>query len=225
MSTTRNPGMLSYEQSIKILSQYSIPIAKGDLATSPKEAARIADKLGYPVVLKVISPQISHKTEAKALRLGIKSESELVSCYNEVTRDAQQYNPKAVIEGVLVQEMLQDGVEVIIGVTRDSQFGPVLLFGLGGVFVEVLKDVSLRVPPITRTDAEEMIMETKGHRILEGFRNKPKSDVGAILDILLKVSKLAVEQRESVLEIDLNPINVQPEGMGAKVVDFRFVSS
>lgn len=216
---------MSYEQGAEILSHYGIPVAKGHIAKSSKEAAEISRRIGYPVALKVLSPQVSHKTDAKALKLGIKTQSELAKAYDEVIKNAKQYDPKAEIQGVLVQEMLDDGIEVIVGISRDAQFGPVILFGLGGIFVEVLKDVSLRVPPITKYDAEEMIGEIKGHRLLEGFRGKPKSDLKAIVDILLKVSKLSLDLKESILEIDLNPIIVHADGGGASVVDVRIVAS
>lgn len=223
MKVSKGFKILSYKQSVDVLSHYDIPIAKGDVATSSEETIGIANKIGYPVVLKVISPQISHKTDAKILKLGIKTQSELIDCYNEVMENAKSYDPEAQVQGVLVQEMLKDGVEVIVGISRDPQFGPVILFGLGGTLVEVLKETSLRIPPITRYDAEEMIKEIKGHRILEGFRGKPRSDIDSVVNILLKTSKLAIDLKESIIEMDLNPIIVQAEG--AKVVDVRFVSS
>jgi len=213
--------ILPYEQCVEILARYSIPLAKGKIASSPEEAVKITENIGYPVALKVISPQIIHKTNAKVLKLGIRNESELINAYDEIIKNAKQYNPNAEIQGVLVQEMIGSGTEVIVGISRDVQFGPVILFGLGGIFVEVLKDVSLRVLPITRYDAEEMIREIKGYKILEGFRGRPKADIEAIIDILLKVSNLALDLKESILEMDLNPIIVYEEGKGAYVVDVR----
>jgi len=224
MKALGDSKILSYKESVNILSRYGIPIAKGDIATSPEEAVEIANRIGYPVVLKVISPQIIHKTDANVLKLGVKTESELVNCYHEIIDNAERYNPRAQIEGVLVQEMIQEGVEVIVGIFRDQQFGPVILFGLGGIFVEVLKDISLRVPPITRYDAEEMIKEIKGYRILEGFRGKTRSDIEAVIDVLLKVSRLSVDLKDIVLEMDLNPIIVGPKDRGAKVVDARLIT-
>lgn len=212
-------------ESIQLLSKYDIPVARGNLARTPEEAARIASGLGYPVALKVISSQISHKTEAKGIQLNLATESDLVRAYSEVTENVMKYDPKADITGVLVQEMVKDGTEVIVGLSRDPQFGPVILFGLGGIFVEVFKDVSLRFPPIGRSESVEMIKEIKGYEILEGFRGRPKADTVAVADILMKVSRLSMQLKESVLEMDLNPIIVQSEGNGAKVVDARLIVS
>jgi len=200
-------------------------LAKGRVATSSDDAVNVAKSVGYPVALKAVSRQVSHKTEASAIRLGVKSDGELLQAFDEVTGNLKKYDPKAEVTGVLVQEMLGGGTEVIVGTTRDPQFGPVALFGLGGILVEVLKDVSLRVLPITRYDAEMMVKEIRGYKVLEGFRGRPRADIQAIVDILLKVSKLATEMEATVSELDLNPVIVLPEGKGAKVVDARFVVS
>jgi acetyltransferase len=217
--------ILTYDESAEILSRYGIPLAKGRVAKSREEALNVVKGVGYPVALKAISKQVSHKTEANAIKLGVKSDSELLQAYDEVTGNLKRYDPKAEVVGVLIQEMLGGGTEVIVGTTRDPQFGPVVLFGLGGIFVEVLKDVSLRVLPITKFDAEEMVKEIKGYKVLEGFRGKPRADIQAIVDILLKISKLATEMEGTVSELDLNPVIVFPEGRGAKVVDARLVVS
>jgi acetyltransferase len=223
MSTNESSKILGYSEGADILARYGIPVAKGDIARSREEAVKIASKIGYPVALKAISLQVSHKTEANAIRLGVKSDTELRQAFDEVTRNIRNYEAKAVVTGVLIQEMLGNGTEVIIGTSGDPQFGPVILFGLGGIFVEVLKDVSLRILPITRYDAEEMVKEIRGYKVLEGFRGKPRADRQAIVDILLKVSRLATEMKNWVSELDLNPVIVLPEGRGAKVVDVRFV--
>jgi len=215
--------ILTYGESMDILNNYGIPVAKGEVARSPEEAIEIARRIGYPVALKVISLEVSHKTEARAIKLDVKSDSELSKAYLEVTDNLRKYDSKAAITGVLIQEMLKNGTEVIVGISRDPQFGPVILFGLGGVFVEVLRDVSLRVLPITRYDADQMIKEIKGYRILEGFRERPRADVEAITNILLKVSKLSMDLEDSILEMDLNPVIVQSDANGAKVVDVRIV--
>jgi acetyltransferase len=217
--------VLTYDESATILSRYGIPLAKGRVATSRDDALGVARSVGYPVALKAISKQVSHKTEANAIKLGVKSDGELLQAFDEVTGNLRKYDPKAEVVGVLVQEMLGGGTEVIVGTTRDPSFGPVAMFGLGGIFVEVLKDVSLRVLPIARYDAEEMVKEIKGYKVLEGFRGKPRADIQAIVDILLKISKLATEMEGTVSELDLNPVIVFPEGRGAKVVDARLVVS
>jgi len=209
---------------LDLLLKYEIPVAKGEVASSPEEAINVASEIGYPIVLKVISPQITHKTEAKALTLSIISEKKLIECYHEAIDNAKKHNPEAKIEGVLIQEMVPNGTEIIVGISRDPQFGPTILFGLGGIFVEVLKDISLRVPPITRYDAEEMIREIKGYNVLKAFRGKPRSDIEAIVNILLNVSKLSIDLKNSISEMDLNPVIVQAENEGAKAVDFRIVT-
>ena len=177
--------ILTEHESKNLPARYGIPVTEEAGAKSPKEAANVASRIGYPVVLKVDSPDILHKTEAGAIKLNIHNESELIKAYHEIVANSQKYDPKAEIRGVLVQEMVKDAREVIVGMFRDPQFGPVIMFGLGGVFVEVLKDVSLRVAPLTRHDAEEMVREIKGHKILGAFRGKPEADINGIIDTLL----------------------------------------
>jgi acyl-CoA synthetase (NDP forming) len=225
MKNPKELSVLSYAQASEIVSGYGIPLAASGVAKSPKEAIKISERIGYPVALKILSPQIVHKTDAKVLKLDIRNESELTKGYEEVMKNAKTYDPKAEIQGVLVQKMLNGGVEVIVGISKDAQFGPVILFGLGGILVEILKDISMRIPPLTRFDAEEMIRETKGYKLLEGFRGRSKSDLQAIVDILLRVSKLSLDFEESILEMDLNPIIVHEEGAGASVVDLRIITS
>jgi len=203
----------------QLLALYGIPITREEVATSATQAAQIAEETGYPVVLKVSSPQITHKSEAGGIRLNLTSKSAITKAYSEILASCQNYAPKAKIEGVLVQEMAKEGVEVIIGVSRDPQFGLVLMFGLGGILVEILKDVSMRLLPITRRDAEEMVREIKGYQVLAGVRGKPKTDITAIIDLLLKVSNLASDWGESISEFDLNPVVVFEDGQGIKVLD------
>lgn len=210
---------------MEILSQYEIPVAKGGIAVSPEAAIKIARSIGYPVVVKAISEKVTHKSEAKAVKLDVKDDKYVARAYQEVMDNVKKYDAKADVTGVLIQETIKDGIEVIVGISRDSQFGPVVLFGLGGVLVEVQKDVSIRVAPINHYDADEMVREISGYKILEGFRGRPAADIKAITDILLKVSKLSIDKKETVLELDLNPLIVQPAGKGAKAVDARFVVS
>jgi acetyltransferase len=210
---------LTEYRSKKLLSHYGIPIPKGDLAHSVEEAINIAQTLGYPVVLKVSSPQILHKTEARGIALRIPDKAQLVEAYRRIMNNAKAYDPSAEIEGVLVEEMAQEGTEVIIGLLKDPQFGPTIMFGLGGIFVEILKDVSFRVPPLTETDARQMIEEIKGAKILKGFRGKPESDWDAMIDTLMKVSTLSLELREVISELDINPLIVYEQGKGIKALD------
>lgn len=203
-----------------VCSEYGIPVVKSRVAKDAEDALRLADEIGYPVVLKVVSPQILHKSDVGGVVPNIRTPKELTSAYADILTSVKKHASGATIVGMLVEEMAPPSTEVIVGSTRDPQFGSVMMFGLGGIFVEVLKDVSFRVPPITRADALEMIKEIRGYRVLEGFRNHPPADVDALVDILLRVSKLLVEHQE-IREIDLNPILVYHKG--AKAVDARMI--
>jgi acetyltransferase len=216
---TRAGRSLTEHQGKQLLNLYGIPITKEDVAKSEEHAVGIADNIGYPLALKIDSPDILHKTEAGALKLNIRNREELVTAYNEVLENARRYDPKAHINGVLIQEMVSGGTEVIVGVNNDSQFGPTLMFGLGGIFVEILKDVALRVAPLTREEALEMVQEIKGFKVLAGARGQAKADIQAIADVLVKVSHLALELEDHVAELDINPLLVLPEGQGVRVAD------
>ena len=201
----------------QLLKKYGIPVTREALATSADMAVELSRNLGYPVALKAQSGQILHKTEAGVIKLNLASDQEVRRAYKEVLANARSYAPQAHVEGVLVQEMVRDGVEVIVGVTKDPVFGPAIMFGLGGIFVEALRDVSFRIAPLTHADAEEMIDEIRGRRVLEGMRGKPPADRDALIDILLRVSQLVTDHRDQIDELDLNPLVVLPKG--AKVVD------
>jgi acyl-CoA synthetase (NDP forming) len=220
MSPSQSGLLLPYSEAFRFLSSHDLPLARGELAKSPSDASKIASKLGYPVALKLVSPQVSHKTEAKGVKLRVAS-TDVENVFLELMDNAKKHYPNAQIDGVLVQEMINEGVEVIVGVSRDAQFGPIILFGIGGIFVEIFDDVSMRLPPITSYDAEEMISEVKGHKLLQGFRGKPKADTEALIDVLLKVSKLAVDKGTEISEMDLNPVIVGYRHDGAKIVDAR----
>ena len=210
---------LTEHQGKELLALYDIPVTKEEIATSEGHAVSIGESIGYPLAMKINSPDILHKTEAGGLKLNIKNKNELVSAYHEVLKNAGNYNPKAHINGVLVQEMVSGGTEVIVGINNDPQFGPTIMFGLGGVFVEILKDVSLRIAPITREEAFEMIEEIKGYKILAGARGKAKADIKAIADVLVKVSRLAIDLEDQICELDINPLLVLHEGEGVRVAD------
>lgn len=210
------PGTkLSESQASDILNSYGIPTTTRVISTSEKEAIRYANEIGYPVVLKVDSPDILHKSEADAIRLNIKNELEVRNAFKEIIRNAKNYDPNAEINGVSVQEMLPEGVEVIVGVTNDPVFGHVIMFGLGGIFVEVFQDISFRVAPLTKNDAFEMIEEIKSYKILKGARGKPLVDVDAIVDVLLKVSALVSDYGDYIDELDINPLIVYEKGIKA----------
>jgi acetate---CoA ligase (ADP-forming) len=205
----------------KFLAEYGLPVTRGLLAISAEMAAAHARTIGYPVVLKIQSPQIPHKTESGGIRLNLTSDEAVRAAYAEIIENAGHSMPEAEIQGVLVEEMVKGGVEVIIGTTRDPVFGHVLMFGLGGIFVEAMKDVSFRIAPVTRKDAEEMVREIRGYRVLTGMRGKPSVDLDALVDVLLKVSQLVTGYGPNIRELDINPLVVLEKG--ARVVDALLV--
>ena len=211
----RGRETLTEFHSKRILGSYGIPVTREALATSAEAAVTLARQIGYPVALKVQSAQILHKTEADGIRLDLGSDEEVRAAYDELVANAERFAPGAELQGVLVQEMLGEGVEVIIGSTRDPVFGQVIMFGLGGVFVEALGDVSFRIAPLTRRDAREMIEEIRGYPVLQGIRGRGPADVEAIVDAILRVSRLVEDHRDEIEELDINPLRVFPTGARA----------
>ena len=203
-----------------ICMEYAIPVTKFKLAKNEAEAAEFAEELGFPVVLKIVSPDIIHKSDAGGVMVNLKSNVEVQDAYRKILENAKKYKATAKIAGVLVQEMAPQSTEVIIGAIKDPQFGQTLMFGLGGIFVELLKDVTFRVAPITREDAHEMVTEVKAYPLLKGYRNTPPADIDAIINILLSTSKLIMDYPE-IKELDLNPIMAYADG--AKTVDARII--
>jgi acetyltransferase len=216
---TAGGSALSEYESKQLIERWGIPIAREAPAISADEAVSAARNIGFPVAMKVNSADIMHKTEAGAIRLWLRNEEEVQAAFSEVMSSAQDYAPAARIDGVLVQEMVSDAVEVIAGVSYDEQLGPVLLFGTGGVMVEVYNDVTLRLCPITHSEALEMVSQVKGAKLLQGFRGRPKADVAALTDALVKVSHLAVNLEGRLAELDINPLMVLAEGGGVKAAD------
>ncbi len=200
--------------------EYSIPVTRFKVALTQDEASGFADQIGYPVVLKIVSPDILHKWDLGGVILNLKNTNDVKNAYDKILENAKRHKPDAKIVGVLVQEMAPSSTEVIVGSIKDPQFGPALMFGLGGVFVEVLKDVTFRIAPITETDAREMITEVKGYPILKGYRGQPPADINAIVEILMNTSRLVIDHME-IKELDLNPIMVYENG--AKTVDARII--
>ena len=199
---------------------YSISVPKFMVVNDLESAIKAAHELGYPVVLKVVSPDIIHKSDVGGVILNINSEEELKEAYERLIDNVRQKAPHARILGVLIEEQVPKSVEVIIGVTKDPQFGHVIMFGLGGIFVEVLEDVTFRILPINKKDALEMISEIKGYSILKGYRGRAGVDINAIADIMVKVSRIVMEN-PMIRELDLNPVMVYERG--AKVVDARII--
>jgi acetyltransferase len=202
-----------------VLAQYGIPTTREALARSDHEALRLASAIGYPVVLKVESPEIMHKTEAGGVKLNIQNETELRQAYDEILAQATSFNSKATINGVVIQEMIRGGKDVIVGMSRDPQFGPVIVVGMGGILVEVIRDVAMRVAPLTMADAREMIGELKGYPILQGIRGEAPSDIEALAEILYRFSRLALDVADEIAEIDINPLRLFEQGKGAIALD------
>jgi acyl-CoA synthetase (NDP forming) len=210
--------LLSYVAAKELLSAHGISLLSSHLARSPSEAARLAKSFGLPVALKVVSPHIIHKSDVGGVRIHVDSLAQVRKAYEDILASVRSRLPDAVIDGISVQPMAKPGIEVVAGLTRDRTFGPVIMFGLGGIFVEVLNDVAFRVVPLQPKDARAMIREIRGFPILQGSRGALSADLGALEIMLLKLSTLA-EQHPEVHEIDLNPVIAYPTG--AVAVDAR----
>jgi len=207
--------ILSFEETKKLLLKYKLPFCRTEIFNSKEKALLFAEQIGFPVVLKIHAQKIFHKSEIGGVKTNIKDNEEFEKTWEEIQKNIEGKN----IEGVLVQEMCP-GNEVALGMKRDSQFGPVLMFGLGGIFIEIIKDVSLKVAPITKEEAMEMIKETKGVKILEGARGKKKVDLEKIAELLVNLSNLSMKE-EKIRSIDFNPVMV--EGEKACIADFRII--
>lgn len=214
----RRTDLAEYEAK-HVLADYGIPVTQEKLATSPAEARSFAAEIGFPVALKVQSPDIPHKTEAGGVRIGLADAAAVAQAYDDILASSRAHVPGAKIDGVLVQSMVSGGVETILGVTNDPLFGPAVMFGLGGIFAEVMKDVTFRLAPVSRSDAMEMIREIRAFPVLDGARGKPKADVEALANAILRLSALAVDLKDSMAEIDINPLFVLPAGKGVVAGD------
>jgi len=203
-----------------ICMEYGIPVTRFRVAKTRGEALKFAEEIGYPLVLKIVSPDVIHKFDVGGVILNLKSAKDVQDAFDKILTNVKKHKPDARIVGVLVQEMAPSSTEIIVGATKDPQFGPALMFGLGGIFVEVLKDVTFRIAPITKLDAQEMITEVKAYPILRGYRGQPPADIDAIAQILMNTSRLVMDHLE-IKELDLNPIMVYEKG--AKTVDARII--
>ena len=212
--------ILTEFESKKILKQVGIPVVEARLAKNQKDVAWLSQKVGFPVVLKIISPDVIHKTDSGGVKLGLKSVSEVRKAYNEILASVKKQFPSAVIQGVSVQKMARPGTEIIIGTSKDPQFGPVIMFGLGGIFVEMLKDVSFRIIPVARRDAQEMIQEIKGYPLLQGYRGKEPASIPVLVDMILKISNL-INKSPQIKELELNPVFAYKDR--AVAVDARII--
>jgi acyl-CoA synthetase (NDP forming) len=204
----------------EILSSYNIPTLPAYLAKNKEEAAKFATKIDFPVVLKIVSNQIIHKSDAGGVMVNIKNKEEVKISFDKILKNVRSYNPKAEIEGVYVQKMAPPGREVIIGAIKDRQFGQVVMFGLGGILVEVLKDVVFRVAPINKDEAREMIDEIKGLPILKGVRGEKPIDFDCLTETIANISQLVIDF-DQIVQLDINPIRVYPKNLWA--VDARIL--
>jgi acetyl-CoA synthetase (ADP-forming) len=211
----RGATTLSEHESKKLLTEYKIPVTKEKVVSTENDAVAAAAEIGYPVVLKGSGDELAHKTEFNLIALDLRKEEEVREAFKKLTS-----NPKVAVKEVLVQQMVKGDRELVVGLTRDPQFGPCVMFGIGGIFTEILKDTSFRVAPLTRWDAMDMMNDIKGKKILDAFRGKPAIDREVLADILMAVGQIGMEH-ENVKEIDINPLKVlngKPVAVDALVV-------
>jgi acyl-CoA synthetase (NDP forming) len=220
LTTAAAGRQLAPHLAMKLMAEAGLPTPPFALAETPQAAGKIARDLGFPVVVKISSPDIVHKSDVGGVRLSLSSPEEVEKAGNELLAAVRHAVPEARVDGLLVYGMAPRGVEVIVGMNRDPQFGPILLFGLGGVLVELFRDVSLRHLPLSRDDARSMIREIRGYPVLGGYRGQQAVDEGALLDCILKVAEIA-ERHPEIQELDLNPVLAYPDGIA--VVDARVI--
>jgi acetyl-CoA synthetase (ADP-forming) len=220
LSSGRN--FLLEPESKEVVSSYGMPITRFRVAKTVEEAIKFSGEIGYPVVIKVVSPDVLHKSDVGAVKINLKNAEEVKTAFSEIMKNVKKFKSDAKIIGVIVEQLAPQGNEVIVGMAKDPQFGPALMFGLGGIFVEVLKDVAFRIAPLTEYDAREMIQEIKGYPVLTGIRGQKPADINSIVDVILKVSKLVTEHMR-IEQLDLNPILVYEKG--ATIVDARIILS
>lgn len=204
----------------ELLREYGISVPDFKLIKSEDEIVGLAKEINFPIVMKIVSSDIIHKTDAGGVKVGIKDEKEAKTAYQDIIYKVKKYKKEAKISGVIAYSMIPQETEIIIGMMKDPCFGPTIMFGLGGIFVEILKDISFRILPLEERDAEEMISEIKGYKILKGIRGEEPKNIEAIKDLLLKISQLTLDNPE-IKEIDLNPIFVFNKGL--QVVDARMI--
>jgi acetyltransferase len=220
----RSEGRISIgdSESREILTAYGFNIPQARLAETPEEAVQLADEIGYPVVLKIASPDILHKTDVGGVRVGLQNPNDVRDAFDLIMYRSQRYLPEARIWGCLVQQMAPPGLEILIGMNRDPQFGPLVTFGLGGIYVETLKDVSFRVAPLSRTEAGEMVREIRSSALLDGVRGQPPVDQEAIIDAIIRIGQLVIDFPE-ITELDINPFIAYEKGQGGIAIDMRLI--
>lgn len=221
VAQAENRHMLGIE-AFDILKAYGIPVVKTIFAKTVEEAVSAAEEIGYPLVMKVVSPQISHKSDIGGIRLSLHNSAEVKAAYQDMMENISRKMPDATLEGVQLQPMLSGGREVILGMARDPTFGPMLMFGLGGVYVEILKDVRFAIAPVDEREALELITGIKTYPLLAGARGAKPSDINALVDVILRVSKFVCDFPE-IEEFEINPMLVFEEGKGTLAVDMRLM--
>ena len=208
------------EEGLEILSAYGFPLPKSILAKTEDEAVEAANNIGYPTVMKIASPQIVHKSDAGGVKVNLSSDEEVRDAFKVIVDNAKKYDDKAEIKGVLIVEMVKGGKEMIIGSKLEPGFGPVVMLGMGGIYVEILKDVTFRLAPFTDQEANEMISSIKTKKLLEGVRGEKPSDVEKLSECIQRLSQLVTDFRE-IKELDMNPVLVMEKGEGCKILDVR----
>ena len=212
--------MLNEAEAKKLLEQAGIPVNDTRLARTRSEAVSLSREIGFPVALKVVSPDVVHKSDIGGVKVGLINTAQVQKAYTEIIANVKESLPDATIEGVSVQKMVLPGVEIIIGVTEDAQFGPVIMFGLGGIWVEAIKDVVFRVVPVTAWDAEEMVREIKGFAVLQGYRGQEAVDLSFLAKLITRISEF-IEKNPRIKELDINPLIAYSDS--AVAVDARIV--
>ena len=207
-------------EAAQVCEGYGLSLPAGSFAQDKEQAVSIAQELGYPVVMKVVSPQVIHKSEVEGVRVGIANEEELLESWDSISASVMSHEPNAEIRGQFIVGMAGEGVETIVGLKRDDTFGPVVMFGIGGIFVELYKDVSFRLCPLADSEVEAMVHDVKGHKLLKGFRGGPEADMEALKQVILTVCSMGTDNPE-IASIDLNPVRVNENG--ALALDTRII--
>jgi len=215
--------LLDVYESFQLISFYELRTCKFKLTRSVQEAVMAAEEIGYPVVLKVSSPDVVHKFDVGAVALNLRNSSEVRTMFIKIIDNVFKNNPSARIRGIIVQEMITEGYEVIVGGYIDEQFGPVVMYGLGGLFVELFKDVVFDIAPLTTAEAFEMISRTKSYKLLQGYRGGFRADISSLSHLISETSKMLWELKDYIKEVDFNPVFVLKEGLGYKIADARIV--
>jgi acetyltransferase len=217
-----NRSFLLAHEGQRVMKAAGVPTPKSAMARSLDDAVKAAEGMGYPVVMKIVSRDILHKSDAGGVALDLENREEVIDAYQAIIRNCRAYKPDAIIEGVEVSEMVQLSAEVIVGARKDATYGPIVMFGLGGIYVEVMKDVSFRAAPLNRGEATRMIKETRSYPILLGVRGAEPRDIEQVIDVVLKLSEL-IQKCERITDIEINPLVVYERGGGVKAVDVRIL--